>query len=413
MTNQPPNDNQEAAVKPDVKKARLAREHPLGIIIPGWWRNRVLFGLGAVALVSVAFSMMTMYDVKDRVPEPAIETVSEPEGAVLPEPGNDIVNEVRAYEEALPVDTIEHAPVIYPDATGPRVVVPEELIPEPFKIDAPETPPNAPPNTPNEVVVVAAATAEPALWQQNAISFDLSTIADKPMIAIVIDDMGVDIRRSGLMAALPGPLTLSYLTYARDLRAQTSRAAAFGHELMLHVPMQPESDTVDPGPEVLRTGDGAGEILRRLRWGMDQFDGYVGINNHMGSRFTGDLNGMRVVLAEIKSRGLLFLDSRTSGGSVATEAAHEFDVPYATRNVFLDHVVEEANIRNQLMETERLARKNGSVIAIGHPRDATLKMISEWLPPLEGKGFVLAPMSAIVRHNWKPTSGRNLVTSGQ
>jgi uncharacterized protein len=30
------------------------------------------------------------------------------------------------------------------------------------------------------------------------------------------------------------------------------------------------------------------EILEQLRWGLDRFDGFVGINNHMGSKFTAD-----------------------------------------------------------------------------------------------------------------------------
>lgn len=459
-----------------IKKMRLAREHPLGIIIPRWWRNRLAVGIATVAVASVVLALNAMQDAKDRVtprepdapvvatteptpdawyknqPKPPVDLISGPDKPLFPEFRDDTNDAApRAYEEALPSDLIEHAPVIYPDATGPRVVVPEEYIPEPFVIGAPNVVNDAVPvqgsssevtSTPTEStmptrqsapvqsiepaleeVLVAISTSQlgtldnpdnkDALWQQNAIEFDLLAAAGRPMIAIVIDDMGVDPRRSKTAVELPGPLTLSYLTYAKNLPEQTLAAAKNGHELMLHVPMQPESDTVDPGPEVLRPQDGAEEILRRLRWGMSQFDGYVGINNHMGSRFTRDLSGMRVVLAEIKSRGLLFLDSRTSGGSVATTASHEFDVPFATRNIFLDHVDDEQEIRERLSETERLARKNGSAIAIGHPRDATLAVISEWLMTLEEKDIVLAPISAIVRHNWKPIPSDEIATFDQ
>ena len=31
---------------------------------------------------------------------------------------------------------------------------------------------------------------------------------------------------------------------------------------------------------------------RRIDWALIAFDGYVGINNHMGSRFTADAGGM-------------------------------------------------------------------------------------------------------------------------
>ena len=54
------------------------------------------------------------------------------------------------------------------------------------------------------------------------------------------------------------------------------------------------------------------EIQRRVRSNLGKFDGYVGINNHMGSRFTADARGMATVMEELHDRGLLYLDSRTT-----------------------------------------------------------------------------------------------------
>jgi polysaccharide deacetylase 2 family uncharacterized protein YibQ len=219
----------------------------------------------------------------------------------------------------------------------------------------------------------------------------------KPVIAIIIDDLGVDRKRSERMAQLKAPLTLSYMTYADDVARQARDAKAHGHELMVHVPMQPQSASYDPGPEVLEVGLAADEIRRRLDWGLSRFEGYVGINNHMGSRFTSDPAGMRVVMAELRRRGIAFIDSVTSERTVGAEIARHYGVAFAARHVFLDNDQGVAHVRAQLAKTEAHARKHGAAIAIGHPHDGTIEALAGWLPGLEGRGFVLVPVSTIIR----------------
>ena len=106
---------------------------------------------------------------------------------------------------------------------------------------------------------------------------------------------------------------------------------------------------------------------------------------------------MRLVLQEVKSRGLLFIDSRTIADSVGSKVAAELGVPHADRDVFLDNEQETAAVEQQLARTEEVARRRGYAIAIGHPHDATIAALTRWLPTLERRGFVLMPVSAIVR----------------
>jgi polysaccharide deacetylase 2 family uncharacterized protein YibQ len=233
-------------------------------------------------------------------------------------------------------------------------------------------------------------------WQKYAVA--VPPPGNRKMVAVVIDDMGIDRNRSSRMAALPGPLTLSYLTYAAGLSAQASKAKDNGHELMLHVPMEPLAATKDPGRDVLMVNQSAAEIRRRLIRGLDSFSGYVGINNHMGSKFTAYPDGMRIVMDELKSRGLLFLDSRTSESSVGVELAREAGIPHLGRNVFLDNDSSARAVRGQLAQLEEVAKRNGFAIAIGHPHDGTIEALSQWLPTLAAKGIVLVPITAILRY---------------
>ncbi|MEL0105761.1 MAG: divergent polysaccharide deacetylase family protein [Rhodospirillaceae bacterium] len=218
----------------------------------------------------------------------------------------------------------------------------------------------------------------------------------KPKIVIVIDDMGIDQRRSKKIVALTGPLTLSYLTYAKSLYKQTRAARKAGHEIMLHLAMEPANMQNDPGPRVLLRDLEPDEIQRRLVWGLSRLHRYVGINNHMGSKFTADRYGMTIVMKELRRRGLLFLDSRTTNKSVGAVIAHAIGVPYAERNIFLDNVNELGAVQNRLAELEGLARRRGKAIAIGHPRNATIKALTAWLGEVKSRGFVIVPLTSVV-----------------
>lgn len=241
-----------------------------------------------------------------------------------------------------------------------------------------------------------SASERPAkeAWRRNALPF--REPGGRPLVAIVIDDVGLDRPRSRRAWELPGPLTLSFLPYAKDLPEQARAARARGNELMLHLPMEPNGRN-DPGPNALLVSLSDAELRQRTNTALDSFDGYAGVNNHMGSRFTAFRPGMETVLRQFKGRGLMFLDSRTSPQSVGDQVAQEIGVPSIARHVFLDDDESLDAVRRRLAEAEAVARRQGFVVAIGHPHEATLQALAEWLPGLQAKGFALAPATAVLR----------------
>ncbi|MEP4380693.1 MAG: divergent polysaccharide deacetylase family protein [Alphaproteobacteria bacterium] len=246
----------------------------------------------------------------------------------------------------------------------------------------PEVPSQAPPPAP----------APEKSWRQHAVS--VSVAPGQPMIAVVIDDMGLDRARSERTIALPAPLTLAYLAYADNLDRQTDAARGAGHELLVHVPMEP-GPGADPGPHALLTGLAPAEFDRRVDWNLSQFTRFVGINNHMGSKATSHRPSMTAVMTKLRDRGLLFLDSRTSGATVAYAEAERQGVPALQRDVFLDHDPSPIAVRAALDQVEAVARRQGHAIAIGHPRDATIDALAEWLPDVRARGFALVPVSVV------------------
>jgi polysaccharide deacetylase 2 family uncharacterized protein YibQ len=106
---------------------------------------------------------------------------------------------------------------------------------------------------------------------------------------------------------------------------------------------------------------------------------------------------METVLRQFKGRGLMFLDSRTTAQSVGDPLAQEIGVPSIVRHVFLDDDESLESVRRKLAEAEAVARRQGFVVAIGHPHEATLQALGEWLPGLQAKGLALAPATAVLR----------------
>jgi polysaccharide deacetylase 2 family uncharacterized protein YibQ len=282
------------------------------------------------------------------------------------------------------------APVVHPIAPpeAPRAL---EVRPE-QQAEALRQEALLPPRLPSP----ARPPAEPA-WRRFAVT--PPAIEGRAMVAIVLDDLGLDHKRTERAIHLLAPLTLSFMTYAEELPRQTAMAHEAGHELLLHVPMQPLDARLDSGPNSLQTDLGRDEVLRRLRWGLERFSGYVGVNNHMGSRFTSDAIAMAPVIEELHARGLLFLDSRTTATTVGEALARKLGVPTVARSVFLDDEVAASAIAARLADLEQAARRKGAAVAIGHAHDATLAALAAWLPALAAKQLVLVPLSTVVRHN--------------
>src|SRR6516225_8989933 len=273
-------------------------------------------------------------------------------------------------------------------ARSSGVVTPAEKPSQPNKPTA-EAVLRPPPRLPPPVA------AQPA-WLRYAVP--APPTGNRPLVTIVLDDLGLDRARTAEAIRLSGPLTLSFITYASELPTQTQAARRAGHELLLHVPMEAVDRQADPGPHGLFTALSRDEIIERLRWGLGRFDGFIGINNHMGSKFTSDERGMVPVMEELRARGLVFLDSRTTPSSAGIRLAIAYGVPHAARDVFLDDDQTQAAIAKELARVEQLARQHGSAIAIGHPHDATLATLKIWLPTLGEKGLALVPLSAVVQH---------------
>ncbi|HEY4708095.1 MAG TPA: divergent polysaccharide deacetylase family protein [Thermodesulfobacteriota bacterium] len=263
---------------------------------------------------------------------------------------------------------------------GPLSPAPKERVPQ---AAAPVEPPQAPPPAPSDDKPLFPSLPPPG-----------KRIAPpKPRLAIVIDDMGQDMRKVRELISIGEPLTIAVMPNMRYSKEVSREASAKGLDVIMHMPMEPKDpDGHNPGDALLVAMTPA-EIVAKMEEGLKTVPGAIGLNNHMGSKFTEDNDAMRTVLALMKKKEMLFLDSRTSSDTVGRKVARELRVKSAERNVFLDNTRDVRYIKGQLLEAARIAKKRGKAVAIGHPYPETIKALTEALPGLGGVEIV--PISEI------------------
>lgn len=223
--------------------------------------------------------------------------------------------------------------------------------------------------------------------------------SDMPKVAILLGGMGLnrDLTQKATRD-LPGEVTFAFAPYGDDLQVQVNKARAQGHEILLQLPLEPFGyPATNPGPKTLMTGAGDSANLEALLWHMSRFAGYVGITNYMGGRFLGDPQALRPVLAEMKKRGLLFLDDGTVGRSLAAETGKIVGLPVKSAAKVIDADPSAGAIEQALSELEAEARQTGFAIGTGTGLEVTIETVQEWSRALAEKGILLVPVSAAYR----------------
>lgn len=272
----------------------------------------------------------------------------------------------------------------------------ETSTPVPLSPPAPPAQEEQSPGKANTVALVVPRSGEGARWSKAA------------ALSVILDDLGVNVAATRRAIRLPAPLTLAFLPYGEATPELAREARAAGHEVFVHLPMEPRG-AEDPGPMALLFGLPEEELRRRLLWAIARVPGAVGVNNHMGSRLTADRRAMAVVMGELARLSLPFVDSVTTPASLAGSIALATGVPATARDLFLDNDPSPAAIRAQLAKAERLARSAGTAVVIGHPYPETLAALAEWLPHVTRRGVHLVPATAIIRLRSCGLSGRDCI----
>ena len=217
----------------------------------------------------------------------------------------------------------------------------------------------------------------------------------QPRIAIIIDDLGYSSGRGQAITDLPAAVTCAVIPFSPHGRRLAERAVRNGKEVIVHMPMAAQrSIRLDRGG--LRLDMQEQELLDSVRQALRQVPQARGLNNHMGSALTEQSEPMGWLMEELKAHQLFFVDSRTSGRSVAQRMASRTGLANAGRDIFLDNERDLVRINEQFNRLLRLARQRGHAIAIGHPYPETIHYLQQVLPLLDEAGIQVVPVSQLL-----------------
>ncbi len=236
------------------------------------------------------------------------------------------------------------------------------------------------------------------------VSFLTAASAEEALlpVALIIDDIGNDLVNGRGVVELPGPLACAFLPHTPHAARLARLAGASGKEVLLHQPLEARGSNHLLGPGALRLDMPVPDMQRVLNDNLSAIPGAVGLNGHMGSAFTSEKRAMAALMQLISERRragvpLYYVDSRTSTESVARRSAALYEVPFIQRDVFLDNDRDTGAITAQLDALQRIARRRGYAVGIGHPHPETLAVLREALPALAPRyGLELVSIETLI-----------------
>lgn len=226
----------------------------------------------------------------------------------------------------------------------------------------------------------------------------LPTNESGPVAAILIDDLGYQLDNGMAIVDLPAPITVTVLPLTPHARTLAKAASERGKEVMLHLPMESLGrNRLGPGGLTMALSEA--EFVERIRENLAAVPHVAGVNNHMGSRLTGDPERMALLMGTLRAArpDLFFIDSRTSRATVAARTARAEGLPAAARDLFLDNQRDPVSIGRQLDKLIAQAQRTGQAIAIGHPYPETIAALRVALPRFEHAGVRLVPASRLIQ----------------
>jgi len=218
-----------------------------------------------------------------------------------------------------------------------------------------------------------------------------------PKVAFIIDDLGYETEVARKMIELEFPVALSILPFLQYSKFIAEEAKKYNQEVILHLPMEANDSSTNPGPGAIKLYMPEEEIRQTVRKCLLNFPYIIGTNNHMGSKITENRKIMEIILEEIRESNIFFIDSITSKNSVAYEIAQEMGIKSAVRSVFLDNENDMDYIKEQMLKVQETALREGEVIAIGHSRINTFYVLKMMTPELIKAGIEIVPLSELVK----------------
>ena len=220
--------------------------------------------------------------------------------------------------------------------------------------------------------------------------------SDAPKIAIVLGGMGLNEKLTARADRdLPGDITFAFAPYGPNLQDQVNKAREQGHEILLQLPLEPVGfPASNPGPKTLLADADEATNVQNLQWHMSRFTGYAGVVNYMGGRFMADPQAVKPMLAELKKRGLYFVEDGSLPLSSTDDVAQALHQPVRHADIVIDANPDAQSIAEALSKLEDQARAQGFAMGTGSGLAVTVDTLRDWARAAGDRGIILVPATA-------------------
>jgi polysaccharide deacetylase 2 family uncharacterized protein YibQ len=251
----------------------------------------------------------------------------------------------------------------------------------------------------NGAAVVILGFAEPEPVKEPTVVKSKRPVlpANAPKMAIIIDDCGYNLDLAKTLSSVDFPLTFAIIPYTAHDSETAELVHKKGQAVFLHFPMEPLSyPKTDPGKGAVLLNMPASIIEAQVNANVKRLGKIDGFNNHMGSAFTENKKKMTQVLTFMKPYTNVYIDSYTSGKSVAFDTCKELGLKCGQNRKFIDNDSNPQYILGKIRDGISLAKKNGSLIMIGHLRDSTVDVLEKHLIDIEKAGVKVVPVQELL-----------------
>ncbi len=374
----------------------------------GWrfqlgWKLPFAFGCGLVAIIAGwALVMKDPLGGEPRrvaliAPPSAPVSVAPPDAALASTPKTIVAANGGGVEPATAPPDENTISIITPGGANGQMQVRHVAVPAAPKVDvalAPAPDPRLVEKSRHGLLPrIAGDGAKPSVVYARP-----SQVSGGARIAILVGGLGLSqagTREAG--SKLPPEVSFAFAPYGSNLQAQVGQARAQGHEVLLQLPMEPfDYPTSDPGPHTLLAAGAREQNLDRVHWLMSRFSGYTGVSNYMGAKFSSSAAPMRLLLQELKARGLIYAEDGSLPRSLAPEIASEIGVGHQSAYLSLDDALTPEKIDEALSQLENQALRTGIALASASALPITIERLARWAKTLPDKNISLVPVSAII-----------------
>ena len=220
---------------------------------------------------------------------------------------------------------------------------------------------------------------------------------EPPKLAILIDDVGMNTKTTTYFKKIDKVLSFATMPYLPRTKQATKILRDAGFEVILHMPMEGSSDTLNSRTEgLIRPSMTKKEIYDKFDGAIENLGEVKGFNNHMGSRFTSDSEKMEELLSYVKKKDMFFIDSNTNSKAEGYNVAKKLDIPTYYTSYFIDNSHKKEDIIKAIKVSVKLAKEKQKVLVIGHYRKETAEAIYEMLGYIEDEGVEMVSISEML-----------------